>query len=157
MRSMLKPFLPTVLAVSVALTAVVPLNAAPMFAPKAPEAGSQVEPVQYRDWRRANRVDRRLDRYAARRDFYRRGDARYYRGYRGYRYHRDGYREYNGWWFPAAAFVAGALVTGAINSSRSSGNAHVEWCYDRYRSYRASDNTYQPYNGPRRQCYSPYD
>ncbi len=36
------------------------------------------------------------------------------------------------------------------------GSAHVRWCYDRYRSYRASDNTYQPYNGPRRQCRSPY-
>lgn len=34
--------------------------------------------------------------------------------------------------------------------------AHVNWCYDRYRSYRASDNTFQPYNGPRRQCRSPY-
>lgn len=36
------------------------------------------------------------------------------------------------------------------------GNAHVRWCYNRYRSYRASDNTFQPYNGPRRQCRSPY-
>lgn len=36
------------------------------------------------------------------------------------------------------------------------GSAHVRWCYNRYRSYRASDNTFQPYNGPRRQCYSPY-
>lgn len=35
-------------------------------------------------------------------------------------------------------------------------NAHVQWCYDRYRSYRAYDNTFQPYNGPRRQCWSPY-
>lgn len=34
--------------------------------------------------------------------------------------------------------------------------AHVDWCYSRYRSYRAYDNTFQPYNGPRRQCYSPY-
>ncbi|PBC03276.1 BA14K family protein [Mesorhizobium sp. WSM3860] len=34
--------------------------------------------------------------------------------------------------------------------------AHVQWCYDRYRSYRAWDNTFQPYNGPRRQCISPY-
>jgi len=34
--------------------------------------------------------------------------------------------------------------------------AHVDWCYDRWRSYRASDNTYQPNNGPRRQCVSPY-
>ena len=35
-------------------------------------------------------------------------------------------------------------------------NAHVAWCYDRYRSYRAYDNTYQPYGGPRRECRSPY-
>ncbi|WP_011580836.1 MULTISPECIES: BA14K family protein [Chelativorans] len=34
--------------------------------------------------------------------------------------------------------------------------AHVNWCYARYRSYRASDNTFQPYNGPRRVCVSPY-
>jgi len=34
--------------------------------------------------------------------------------------------------------------------------SHVRWCHNRYRSYRASDNTFQPYNGPRRQCRSPY-
>jgi hypothetical protein len=39
---------------------------------------------------------------------------------------------------------------------RSGGSAHVQWCYNRYRSYRAWDNTFQPYNGPRQQCYSPY-
>ena len=39
---------------------------------------------------------------------------------------------------------------------RSGRNAHINWCYNRYRSYRASDNTFQPNYGPRRQCYSPY-
>jgi hypothetical protein len=39
---------------------------------------------------------------------------------------------------------------------RSYSSAHVQWCYDRWRSYRAWDNTYQPYYGPRRQCVSPY-
>lgn len=34
--------------------------------------------------------------------------------------------------------------------------AHVDWCYAHYRSYRAFDNTYQPYHGPRRACISPY-
>jgi hypothetical protein len=34
--------------------------------------------------------------------------------------------------------------------------AHIRWCYNHYRSYRASDNTFQPYHGPRRQCRSPY-
>ena len=41
---------------------------------------------------------------------------------------------------------------------RSTGlsQSHVNWCYDRYRSYRAYDNSFQPYNGPRQQCWSPY-
>jgi len=30
---------------------------------------------------------------------------------------------------------------------------HIAYCFSRYRSYRAEDNTYQPYGGgPRRQC-----
>lgn len=33
---------------------------------------------------------------------------------------------------------------------------HVGWCTSRYRSYRAWDNSFQPYNGPRRNCISPY-
>ena len=33
---------------------------------------------------------------------------------------------------------------------------HVQWCVQRYRSYRPADNTFQPYDGPRRQCVSPY-
>lgn len=40
--------------------------------------------------------------------------------------------------------------------TRRVGNAHVEWCYDQYRSYREWDNTWQPYRGPRRECISPY-
>lgn len=34
--------------------------------------------------------------------------------------------------------------------------SHYRWCEARYRSYRAYDNSYQPYNGPRRACVSPY-
>lgn len=41
-------------------------------------------------------------------------------------------------------------------SSMRMSDAHIQWCYNRYRSYRAYDNTFQPYNGPRQQCYSPY-
>ncbi|WP_104666416.1 BA14K family protein [Ensifer adhaerens] len=36
------------------------------------------------------------------------------------------------------------------------GSAHVRWCYARYRSYRAYDDTFQPYYGPRQVCVSPY-
>ncbi|TPW28817.1 BA14K family protein [Martelella alba] len=81
---------------------------------------------------------------------------------------------YNGWgwngnaWAPLAAMGAGALIIGgAIAAGNNNNNnyvspgssinpRHYQWCEDRYKSYRASDNTYQPYNGPRQQCYSPY-
>ena len=33
---------------------------------------------------------------------------------------------------------------------------HVAWCQARYRSYRAYDNSFQPYHGARRQCWSPF-
>ena len=56
-----------------------------------------------------------------------------YRPYRPYRAYRAAPRQYGGGW-----------------------SAHVAWCYDRYRSYRAADNTYQPYHAPRRECRSPY-
>lgn len=39
----------------------------------------------------------------------------------------------------------------------ASGNAHVNWCLSRYRSYDVRSDTYQPYNGPRRYCNSPYN
>lgn len=117
-----------------------------------------------RDWR----VDRRMDRrdWRADRRYDRRG-YRKWRGYRGYPYYRSGYREYNGWWYPLGAFAAGAVIGSVINNGyynngydngaySGGGSSHTQWCYNRYRSYRAYDNTFQPYNGPRRQCYSPY-
>ncbi|MGE0499771.1 MAG: BA14K family protein [Rhizobiaceae bacterium] len=109
--------------------------------------------------RREFRREARQDRREFRRDMRRAERSGYYRGYNGYRDYRPGYRRHSdGFWYPAAAFIAGAIITGAIQAERrSGGNAHVEWCYDRYRSYRASDNTFQPYNGGRQQCYSPYN
>lgn len=97
-----------------------------------------------------------------RRGHYRYHGRPYYNGHRGYRYSRPGWRRYDGWWFPPSAFIAGAIIGGAIAPQPApvyrsqSGSAHVRWCYNRYRSYRAYDDTYQPYDGPRRQCYSPY-
>lgn len=93
--------------------------------------------------------------------YYNRGHH-YYNGHRGYNYYRPGYRNYNGWWYPAAAFAAGAMIGGAIAAQPApryavpAGNAHVQWCMNRYRSYRVSDNTFQPNYGPRQQCVAPY-
>ena len=60
----------------------------------------------------------------------------------------------------AAGIIGGIIIGGMIaNSARRSAERdelHLDWCYDRYRSYRARDNSYQPYSGPRRQCRSPY-
>lgn len=107
---------------------------------------------------RDNRRYRYRDRDVGWRD---RGDRYgWYRGHRGYRYQRPGYRYYDGYWFPLAAFGVGTIIGGAIANDRTyvgGGSSHVNWCANRYRSYRAYDNTFQPYNGPRRQCNSPYN
>lgn len=41
-------------------------------------------------------------------------------------------------------------------SAYNGDNAHVRWCYNTYRSYRISDNSFQPYDGPRKACVSPH-
>ena len=156
------------LALTFAAGTVVPVTAAPVFAPNGATAGSDVVDVQYRPERREDRFerrqDRREDRFDNRQDrrearFERRNGRAYYNGKRGYRERRPGYREHNGYWFPAGAFIAGAIISGAINSARPSsnyGSAHVNWCNDRYRTYRSSDNTYMSSAGYRRECNSPY-
>ena len=74
------------------------------------------------------------------------------RGYYGRGYYNDNAGAIIG------GLAAGAIIGGIIASQPRvySGGGHTSWCYSRYRSYRAYDNTFQPYNGPRRQCYSPY-
>jgi hypothetical protein len=147
--------LATVLSISFAATATVPVNAATIYVPQAQAQASDVINVSDRSSRRY-----RIYRQHRRHRDYRRHDGHYYwRGHRGYRHYRPGYRRHGDLWFPLAAFATGAIIGGALANDRPpaySGNAHIRWCYNRYRSYRASDNTYQPYHGPRRQCVSPY-
>ena len=99
-----------------------------------------------------DRGDRRWDRRHWDRDW---GNGRYWRhrgfnsgiylnfGIPAYRYY-DGYYDepiYKPRYYPRRAYRT---------------SAHVEWCYDHYRSYRVSDNTWKPTRGIRRQCISPY-
>lgn len=147
MKKFLTAACATALSLSFAIAAVAPVQAAPIAVPliKA-EASSDVVQVRDRHFRRYNG-----NRYYNRGRHY---NNNYYRRHR----HNDG--------AAAAAIIGGALITGAIINSQQpryverrvyrSGNSHVEWCYNRYRSYRAWDNTFQPYNGPRQTCYSPY-
>ena len=48
------------------------------------------------------------------------------------------------------------VETGALEPDAGLPLAHLDWCAGRYRSYDAADNSYQPYDGPRRACVSPY-
>jgi hypothetical protein len=140
-----------VLSAAVVLTSFLPSEAMPLpAAPKVTqqEQASNIQDVQYRR-------------------YYRGRGPGWYGGYRGYPSYRRGYRHYNGYWYPLAAFGAGAIIGGAIASqpryyapppayAPRLTAAHVRWCENRYRSYRVYDNTFQPYGGPRQQCYSPY-
>ncbi|CDZ50276.1 BA14K family protein [Neorhizobium galegae] len=52
--------------------------------------------------------------------------------------------------------AAGYAQSQAIDANVPAGS-HEEWCFARYRSYQAEDNSYQPFaGGPRRQCQSPF-
>lgn len=115
-------------------------------------AANPVEQAQHR-WR--DRDDRRWHR----------GD-RHWRGDRGHRWdrrwdrrwgHHRHYRPDAGIYFH---FGTPPVYRRYVEPRRiyryRLSQAHYDWCYARYRSYRAADNTFQPYNGPRRQCLSPY-
>ncbi|MEO9340318.1 BA14K family protein [Mesorhizobium sp. SB112] len=155
MKNILSGLCAATLALSFGFASLAPVTAAPAFVPKPSEASESIQNVQFSPVRRhkGNRAENRMERRKG--GFERRGNEAYYNGHRGYNEPRRGYRQHNGVWFPAAAFIAGAIGGGAIdNQPRARGNAHVQYCYDRYRSYRASDNTFQPNSGPRRQCIS---
>ena len=161
MSSILKKMMVGLVGTSFMIGAMAPVSAAP-FVPSAPAvANENIQTVRdnhrhrpkhsYRHGARPNRHHGPRPGWHGNR--HRPG---HWNGHRGYRHYRHGYRRHSdGWWYPLAAFGAGAVIGGALSQPRS-GNPHVQWCYNRYRSYRASDNTFQPYNGPRQQCYSPY-
>ncbi|MBX5158057.1 BA14K family protein [Rhizobium sp. NZLR8] len=73
------------------------------------------------------------------------------RGYNRHYHHHDNSGAIIG------GLAAGALIGGIIASqpraySSRAYSSHADYCYSRYRSYRAYDNTFQPSYGPRREC-----
>jgi hypothetical protein len=52
---------------------------------------------------------------------------------------------------------SGSLQPDSRFSGYGADNQHAAWCAARYQSYRADDNTYQPYDGPRRPCTPPQE
>lgn len=85
------------------------------------------------------------------RDDYRPYRPRYYDDYDGSNVYLDfyapSYRSYD----PGPVYPRRTYRRGVVMSA-----AHVEWCYNRYRTYRERDNTYVPRRGVRAQCISPY-
>lgn len=80
--------------------------------------------------------------------------------YRSYRADSNTYTAYSGSVRPCVSPFGSATAAQIEYKPAVSGHqvahadtAHAQACSERYRSYRASDNTYQPYGGgPRRQC-----
>lgn len=169
MKKLAVVFISTVTALASAL----PAEAFPAINLERPKVVSNIEQVRDRDWGGwSNSARRRYLRgmRGNRGGYY--GDYRDYRSNRYYgsnKYHgRRHYRDYDDN-NDAAAIIGGlalgAIVGGALAQPRyygppsyayGGGDTHTSWCYSRYRSYRAGDNTFQPYYGPRRQCISPF-
>jgi hypothetical protein len=136
----------------------------PAAQPAAQDRGAGVILVQ-REYRGDRRYSRRHDRRYSRRhwdDGYRWRNRPYYRRhYRGGNGWYGGSGIYLGLGIPAYRYYEPRYYAPRYYAPRrvyrgGGSNAHEQWCYNRYRSYRAYDNTFQPYNGPRRQCWSPY-
>jgi hypothetical protein len=119
------------------------------LSPRALEAASSasagVVEVQDRRWEREWRRDRREWR-RDRREWRRHHRRHYDRPNASIEFHfgTPSYRYYE-----PRVYVAPAPRYGLSS-------AHYRWCEWRYRSYRAWDNSYQPYHGPRARCISPY-
>lgn len=133
--------------ISMGMMVITPSWAAPLFIPLTVEKQSHNAAinVQYRERRNHYRASRNHYRP---RHYDRRYDRRHYN------------RRHSG---NAAAGIIGGLAAGAIisgmvnqNYRAPAGNSHINWCLNKYRSYDPSSNTYQPFNGPRRYCNSPY-
>ncbi|NEI75001.1 lectin [Rhizobium lusitanum] len=125
-----------VLGVTLGLTSISAAGAVPMSGIVLPNA-HDVEQVQWR---------------------HHHGGDGWYRGHRGYRDYRPGYRRHGDYWYPLAAFGAGALIGGALAAPTrpSYGSRHEEWCASRYRTYDPGTDTYVPRAGVRARCVSPY-
>lgn len=58
-------------------------------------------------------------------------------------------------WWTLPLIVGGSIAANSYDNG-DYGDAHVEWCLDRYRSYNPRTNTWLSYSGEIRECRSPY-
>lgn len=100
------------------------------------------------------------------------GNYGYNKGWHGdrYRYRRGAYNHYhNGWYYNSPWWLAGPIIGGALVGAYAApriydnnyyddgdGDGHVQYCFNRYRSYDPRTNTFMGYDGYRHECNSPY-
>jgi hypothetical protein len=53
-------------------------------------------------------------------------------------------------------FVTSSIEDKEVQTEMILSREHMQWCMSKYASYRTDDDAYQPYNGERRRCISPY-
>lgn len=127
------------------------LNPGSALSPQQPEF---VQTVDYHRWGDRPHYD---DRHRYDRRYH--GDR--YRSPRGAYRHRytDGYYYANPWWVLGlgAAIAVEPVRPGRVRPiAPARSQAHVAWCFDRYRSYNQRSDTFTGYDGVVRPCRSPY-
>jgi hypothetical protein len=76
------------------------------------------------------------------------------------RHFRNGYYYETPWW-TLPLIIGGGIAANNYDDNNYDDNdgwssAHVEWCFDRYRSYNPRTNTWVAYSGQVNECNSPY-
>ncbi len=127
------------------LFATAPASAAtlPGAALAAPGDTAMVEQVNRHNRDRARRYDWRRDGQR----------HRYPRS--GYRHQYGGYHYASPWWLGAPSFGLSVIVPQPQYSGHTH-SAHVDWCFNRFRSYNAATDRYLGYDGLYHRCNSPY-
>lgn len=148
MKTLTKGLVATTLAALIGITSVIPTSAQ-ILAPRSDQRDRVITTYCDRnprdrdcnDWRRGRWNDRDYDRF-----------------YRGRRDNLDSIAS-GIFGFTFGAIVGGALSNQGRNNDRviyldrnNSYQAHVNACYDRYRSYDEETDTFMGYDGIRRRC-----
>jgi len=93
----------------------------------------------------------------ARRGGFSRGRGGFSRGRGGFSGFNRGGIYYRGGGYYRSNNVVPYIVGGVAYQSQAHYSQHVAWCDEKYRSYNVRTDSFQPYNGPRRRCNSPYN
>lgn len=117
------------------------------------EAGSYAE-RKYLSTR--DRGDGGIYGFRQRQNQYHRNRAYRHEGRRHHKRYRHRYGNYNhfynGWYYSYPWWLGAVTVAPSYGDD----DLHVQWCYDRYRSYNEDRDAFKGYDGRWHRCISPY-